>query len=451
MGSYTILEQRGSGSFGVVYLCERDGKQYAMKTFEPSATVLAAIQAGHVREDELRKRFATEAKYQAHIDHPNVVRVVDADMEASPPYFIMELAEESLADELRTDPAIREKSEKILYDILSGLEAIHEQGIYHRDLKPANVLRLINAEGSHRYAISDFGLMKSTLGDSTTLTATGAQGGTQRYAAPELMANFKRATARSDIFSFGVILQDFFEPNTGRIPFTEVQIGGAIGKVASKCTKTVAIRRFGSVAEVRAALYEALIAEPPTFSSSFEQRAVEALQSDDELNEQQWDQIFLLLEDEDLSETSHRHILRLVTKDHLLWLASNAPDLLSAYGGYFCDYLDESEGALDFDYCDVAADKLTWLFELGDVALQARCLVSLMIMGASHNRWYVERKFYQLAAPSLPETTANRFIADIDVREIDFEKYVSHIEWSINVKRTGLHPLLKILLDEHAT
>lgn len=448
--TYEILEERGRGSFGIVYLCEKDGKQFAMKTFEPSPHVVAAIQAGHVREDELLRRFSGEAKYQSHFDHRNVVKVVDADMQAMPPYFLMELAEQSLADELKSDPAIRGESEKVLFDILSGLEAIHEKGIYHRDLKPANVLRIRNEDGSCRYAISDFGLMKSTLGDSTTLTATGAQGGTQRYAAPELMANFKRATARSDIFSFGVILQDFFEPGAGRIPFTEVQIGGAIGKVASKCTKTVAIRRYGSVGELRAALYEAIRAEPPTFSSSIEKRAVEALESDVELVEQQWDQIFLVLEDDQVSEKSHRHLLRLFTKDHLVWLTNNAPDLLSAYGGYFCDYLDGSQGALDFDYCDVAADKLSWLFELGDVALQAGSLISLMLMGATHNRWYVEHKFFQLAGANLSETIAQRFIADIDVRDIQWERYISHIEGSINVNRESLSPALRILWNEHA-
>lgn len=451
MSAYQVLGELGRGSFGIVYLCEKDGKQFAMKTFEPSPHVVAAIQAGQVKEDELRRRFSGEAKYQSHIDHPNVVRVVDTDMQANPPYFVMELAEQSLDDELKSSPVVRDESEKVLFDIMSGLEAIHETGIYHRDLKPANVLRIKNEDGSYRYAISDFGLMKSTLGDSTTLTATGAQGGTQRYAAPELMTNFKRATARSDIFSFGVILQDFFEPGVGRIPFTEVQIGGAVGKVASKCTKTVAIRRYGSVGELRAALYEALQTEPPVFGSSMEKRAVEALESDVELTERQWDQIFLLLEDDGVSDTSHRHILRLITKDHLDWLASNAPDLLSAYGGYFCDYLDDSEGELDFDYCDVAADKLGWLFQLGDVALQARSLISLMTMGVSHNRWYVEHKFLKLAGPSLDEAIANRFIADIDVREINFQRYISRIERSISAKKESLSPALHVLWNEHET
>ena len=214
--------------------------------------------------------------------------------------------------------------------------------------------------------------------------------------------------------------------------------------------KNVAIRRYGSVGELRAALYEALQTEPPVFGSSMEKRAVEALESDVELTEQQWDQIFLLLEDDEVSDTSHRHILRLLTKDHLDWLANNAPDLLSAYGGYFCDYLDDSEGELDFDYCDVAADKLGWLFHLGDVSIQARCLISLMIMGAAHNRWYVEHKFVKLAGPNLDEAIADRFIADIDVRDINFERYISHIERSINAKKESLNPALHVLWNEHA-
>ncbi len=442
---YKLIKELGRGSFGVVHLCEKNGKQFALKSYDPSPSVVAAIQAGQVKDEELRRRFSSEAKYQSHIDQQNVVKVVDSDMQATPPYFVMDLAVYSLAEELQTDPTIGGKPEKALFDVLAGLEAIHEQGIYHRDLKPANILKLKNTDGTFRYAISDFGLMKSTLGDSTTLTATGAQGGTQRYAAPELMINFKRATVRSDIFSFGVILQDLFSPNSGRVPYTEVQIGGAVGKVASKCTKTVAVRRYGSVGELRAALYEALQSEPPTFGSTGEQNARELLKSDSELTEQQWDQIFTLLEDEDVDEKSHRQILRLFTKDHLTWLAANAPDLLAAYGGYFCDYLDDSEGSLDFDYCDIAADKLGWLFELGDVSQKARALISMMVIGASHNRWYVERKFFQLAGPTLPEAVANRFVTEIDVREILVEKHIKQIEFSINSKRDALCHVLHVL------
>lgn len=447
---YKLIQELGRGSFGIVYLCEKSGNQFALKSYEPSPSVVAAIQSGQVKDEELRRRFSSEAKYQSHIDQQNVVRVVDADMQANPPYFVMDLAVYSLAEELQIDPTIGGKPEKALFDVLAGLEAIHEQGIYHRDLKPANILKLKNKDGSFRYAISDFGLMKSTLGDSTTLTATGAQGGTQRYAAPELMMNFKRATVRSDIFSFGVILQDLFSPNSGRVPYTEVQIGGAVGKVASKCTKTVAVRRYGSVAELRAALYEALQSEPLKFGSTGEQNACELLESDSELTEQQWDQIFTLLEDEDVEEKSHRQILRLFTKDHLTWLAEHAPDLLAAYSGYFCDYLDDAEGALDFDYCDIAADKLGWLFELGDVAQRARTLISMMIVGASHNRWYVERKFFQLAGPALPEPVANRFITEVDVREIPFEKHIKQIEFSISSTRDALSPTLHALWGKHA-
>ena len=452
MATYKRLDELGRGSFGTVHLCQDSaGGMYAQKTFEPSPSVEAAIKSGRVQEDELRKRFVSEAKYQSHIDHPNVVAVIDQNMDATPPYFVMELAQKTLREDLDIDVTLNGNQEAALFDILAGLEAIHEKGIYHRDLKPANVLRLKNPAGDMRYAISDFGLMKSTVGDTTTLTATGTTGGTERYAAPELMSNFKRATARSDIFSFGVILLDFFAPKVPRIPYTEVQMAGAVGKVASKCTKMVAARRYGTVAELRAALYEALKAEPPIYASTGEQHAVEALESDTELTDQQWDQIFLLLEDEDLSQKSHKRLLRLFTKDHLIWLHTNAPDLHSAYANYFCDYLDRAEGELNFDYCDVAADKLEWLFELGEVSTQARSLISLLIMGASHNRWYVESKFFRLAGTALPLSVAERVVAEIDVRELDFEHHLAHIERSISADRKNLHSGLHVLWAGNAS
>ena len=259
--------------------------------------------------------------------------------------------------------------------MLSGLEAIHELGIYHRDLKPQNVLRIEHADGSSRYAISDFGLMKATTGDSTTLTATGAMGGTERYAAPELMGDFKRATARSDIFSFGVFLWDIFVGPVNRVPYTEVQFAGPIGLVAAKCTKRLPARRFASVAELRSALFESLAQEPQLFSSSKEQDVLNLLKSDAPLSDQEWDQVFLALEDADPKGKPLAAILLAFTKTHLHQLQNEAPDLLAAFSSYYLDYVDKGEGSFDFDYCDVIADKLNWLFELGERATKAKVIL----------------------------------------------------------------------------
>lgn len=440
---YKKLGDLGSGSFGRVYhAINEQGLEVAIKTFEPSPGVLAAIQQGQIAEAELKRRFFAEAKYQSKITHPNVVAVLDSNLAVNPPFFVMEKAVDSLAKDLQFDRTLGGKPEKALFDVLSGLEAIHEQGIYHRDLKPQNVLRIQDTDGGTRYAISDFGLMKATTGDSTTLTATGAIGGTERYAAPELMGDFKRATARSDIFSFGVFLWDIFVGPVNRIPYTEVQFAGPIGLVAAKCTKRLPARRYATVAELRSALFESLKQEPQLFSSSKEQDVLNLLKADAALSDQEWDQVFLALEDADPKGKPLAAILLAFTKTHLYQLHAEAPDLLAAFSSYYLDYVDRGEGSFDFDYCDVIADKLSWLFELGERATKAKVILTLLVLGTSHNRWKVEHMFMRLAGVHLDGPVADRICTEVEVSGFAFEKHLAHVERSIGANRNNLHPIL---------
>jgi serine/threonine protein kinase len=176
LAKYKKMTEIGKGSFGVVDLVEdAKGHKWAMKTFTPPTLP-------DVTAEELRARFEREVRYQLQIDHPNVVKIVDFDLNAHPPWFVMELATCSLADELRADRTLGGDPRKPLFDILSGLEAIHEKGYKHRDLKPANVLKFISANGSVRYAISDFGLMSPETGLTSTLTASNTLRGRARPA-----------------------------------------------------------------------------------------------------------------------------------------------------------------------------------------------------------------------------------------------------------------------------
>jgi eukaryotic-like serine/threonine-protein kinase len=151
--TYTVIKSIGRVSFGVVELVTDDeGKQWARKTFVPP-------NLPDVTNDETRQRFEREVRYQSEIEDPNVVNIRDYDLEADPPWFVMELAECSLADELSTDRTLGGDPRQPLFDVLAGLEAIHQKGYKHRDLKPANILKFIDTDGGVRYAISDFGLM----------------------------------------------------------------------------------------------------------------------------------------------------------------------------------------------------------------------------------------------------------------------------------------------------
>lgn len=156
--SYKTLKEIGRGSFGVVELVvDAEGRKWARKTFVPP-------NRPDVSNEDMRARFEREVRYQIQINNPNVVRIHDYDLEIDPPWFVMELAECSLADELKIDRTLGGDPRKPLFDILAGLEAIHEKGYKHRDLKPANVLKFTSDDGTIRYAISDFGLMSPATG-----------------------------------------------------------------------------------------------------------------------------------------------------------------------------------------------------------------------------------------------------------------------------------------------
>ena len=155
---YNTIREIGRGSFGIVELVvDENGHQWARKTFVPP-------NLPDVSNDEMRARFEREVRYQIQIINPNVVEIHDYDLDANPPWFVMEVADCSLADELQADRTLGGDPRKPLFDILAGLEAIHEKGYKHRDLKPANILKFVSDDGTERYAISDFGLMSPASG-----------------------------------------------------------------------------------------------------------------------------------------------------------------------------------------------------------------------------------------------------------------------------------------------
>jgi hypothetical protein len=108
----------------------------------------------------------------------------------------------------------------------------------------------------------------------------------------------------------------------------------------------------------------------------------------------------------------------------------------------FSEYVREI--AHNFDYCDVLADKMEKLFSIGSIALKAHVLLSLLVMGTSHNRWFVERKFFGLAGDALDDKVAQRFMVDVEADGLDLEPLLSHLEWSISVNRNLLHPRIRV-------
>ncbi len=159
---------------------------------------------------DLRRRFEREARAAARITHPHVVAIYDIGEQDGLPYIVMErLSGRTLADELGDGAISEARACSLVVEILSALDAAHQQGVLHRDIKPGNVL--LAPDGHAK--VADFGIAK--LADDFDQTTTGMLLGTAAYLAPERLAGGP-ATPASDLYSVGVLL---FEALAGQPAF----------------------------------------------------------------------------------------------------------------------------------------------------------------------------------------------------------------------------------------
>jgi eukaryotic-like serine/threonine-protein kinase len=211
---YRILGKLGGGGMGVVYEAEdlRLGRHVALK-FVPDNLV---------GDSKSLERFEREARAASRLNHPNICIIHDIEDNSGHPFIVMEKLEgESLKQRLRGGTAL--ETDQILdigMQVAEAMEALHAKGIIHRDIKPANIF----LTESGQVKVLDFGLAKISrdgvpVGDETpyedSLTAMGVVPGTAVYMAPE-QARGEDLDARTDIFSFGVVL---YEMATGKKPF----------------------------------------------------------------------------------------------------------------------------------------------------------------------------------------------------------------------------------------
>ncbi|MBZ5617953.1 MAG: transglycosylase domain-containing protein [Acidobacteriia bacterium] len=170
--------------------------------------------------------FLAEAQILRRVEHPNIVRVEDADIaEDGRPFVAMEFVEgESLRDRLRRAGTI-DPSEalRIAAETCSALQAAHSSGIIHRDIKPHNLLLARGPDGQEAVKVIDFGIAKvreeAGLGFTGVLAGTtGYFVGTLDYASPEqaLGRPSSELDCRTDLYSLGLVLHEML---TGVLPF----------------------------------------------------------------------------------------------------------------------------------------------------------------------------------------------------------------------------------------
>jgi serine/threonine-protein kinase len=187
-------------------------------------TVAIKVLAPQFAEDDgFVQRFRREAQAAARIGHPHIVSVFDTGSDDGVHYIVMEYVEgRTLADFLSGGGRIMpDRAIDIAGDVLTALEAAHEQDVIHRDIKPGNIMLSPGGE----VKVTDFGIARVTT-TADTVAQTAAILGTASYLSPE-QAQGQPVDGRSDIYSLGCVL---YEMVTGRPPF----LGDSPVAVASK-------------------------------------------------------------------------------------------------------------------------------------------------------------------------------------------------------------------------
>src|ERR1044071_3351973 len=280
-GKYRIDDKIDEGGMGCVYRATHVlmEKVVAVKVLHPA---LAA-------DDKIVARFTREAKAASRISHPPAISVTDfGESENGVVYLVMEyLRGRTLKDIVRTGgPFTLESTVEIVRQVSGALDAAHYEGVVHRDLKSDNIM-LEEHTGGDWAKVLDFGIAKiqpterSVHETDPGLTAPNLIIGTPQYMSPEQCSQASAIDARSDIYSFGVIV---YEMLAGHVPFsgdspTAIMMKhiqepppsvledrpdppAEVGRVVARALAKDPAERFQKATELSAALAEAAAAAP---------------------------------------------------------------------------------------------------------------------------------------------------------------------------------------------
>lgn len=199
LGKYRLERRIGSGGFATVYAAIDTllGIRVALKI--PTANLVSP---------ELLEEFRREARLTMKLDHPNIMPIRDATFIDGHFVIISPLGDKTLEDRLKKRIGF-ETAYDIIQQLLEAVAHAHEEGVIHCDVKPENILIFED----NRIRLADFGIAKAAQ-----RTISGSGTGTVGYMAPEQAMG--KPSARSDVFSIGLLAFRMFSGKWPEYPFT---------------------------------------------------------------------------------------------------------------------------------------------------------------------------------------------------------------------------------------
>ena len=205
VGPYRVIAKLGQGGMATVF-----------KAYHPALDRYVALKVLHPvfkETPQFLERFRREAKVVAKLEHPNIVPVYDFAEHEGFPYLVMKFIEgRTLKARMTEGPLSPQEGLRIARAVGKALSYAHAQGVLHRDVKPSNIM-LADDGGIY---LTDFGLARIAAAGESTLSSDMFLG-TPQYISPEQAKGLKDLDARTDVYSFGIVL---YEMVVGRVPFS---------------------------------------------------------------------------------------------------------------------------------------------------------------------------------------------------------------------------------------
>src|SRR5579863_648431 len=273
LGNYDVIKRIRIGGMGAVY----EGRQ---RTAFDRRVAIKVILGDYASDQDMRRRFAREARTIARLHHPHILPLIEFGDEKGILYLVMPFIEGgTLTGYLRRTVLDLSEISSMFQQLLDAVEYAHDEGLIHRDIKSSNVLLEMRRSGSPYVYLADFGLVRTSqqleyeqAGKPIPLDQVP---GTPHYMAPE--QTWGVVTTATDIYALGVLL---YQMLIGELPYDDedeikiiemhlhapipllserdVSLPFALNEIVHTAMAKRAEDRYSSVAELRAAFLAAI-------------------------------------------------------------------------------------------------------------------------------------------------------------------------------------------------